>query len=328
MLSRSDSDSWLPHHRAKPSTEETQEEGSKRGEGSIAITAVFVNENYRGRGVAESLVRTATRFYLVGEEAPPMPSPALSSAAKNKNLAKEAASSAGSTSSESSSIAPEASPILPSPPKEIFDYVSIYVDPKNESTCRVFSRVGYGLMDKEETGEIPIPVLRDALGEQYRIEWEKAGMSRRSSIVRDDGHDSEDEDVVTPGLPVPGSLPASEPPNNPTQGQDEGNEDSDHTPQGTAKFTSNIAEKPDPLDTVPIPVHSVDFVEGEGEKEVAIEQVQEAEEEESGSPEPCCRSVEDWEVVSLRSRTSEEGRRIRGSRREGEKRLSIDGPWQ
>ena len=125
-----------------------------------------------------------------------------------------------------------------------------------------------------------------------------------------------------------GSLPASEPPNNETQGQDEGNEDSDHTPQGTAKFTSNIAEKPDPLDTVPIPVHSVDFVEGEGEKEVAIEQVQEAEEEESGSPEPCCRSVEDWEVVSLRSRTSEEGRRIRGSRREGEKRLSIDGPWQ
>lgn len=288
------------------------------GKGSIAITAVYVNESYRGRGVAESLVRTATRYYLAGEE-PPAASPSPGPASARLKRAGTASSGTGSSSAASSEnlTPPTPDPAAQAVLKELFDFVSVYVDPKNESTCRVFARVGYGIMDKESTEEIPIARLREALEVQYRLEYEQH---------------KEEKSPDTPGpKSMPGALPpAQEPAITPTAssaGAGPG-DDSDHTPQGTAAIPATSAvERADPIDLRPIPVHSVSSEAGEGDQVVQITQT--AEQEEEQEPEgPSCASVEDWEVVSLRSRTSEEGRRIRGSRREGEKRLSIDGPWQ
>lgn len=345
---------------ADPSTDNA-ETPEARGEGSIAITAVFVNESYRGRGVAESLVRTATRYYLAGEEPAPAPSPSLSST-KLKRIgsttgsSSSAASSVGNSTTESQSADGAVVPVLSAATKELFDFVSVYVDPKNESTCRVFSRVGYGIMDKEEREDIPIPRLREALGEQYRQEWELPLFTTRNSHLRGEGleEEAEEEALNTPGVPMPGALPkgdalptssdASAAPD-----QQDTSTDSDHTPKGTALISTTAAEKPDPIDLRPIPVHSInqpvqdECAAGEGDQIVAIktaravasevedelEGEQQAQvEEEAGPPLPQCASVEDWEVVSLRNRNTEEGRRIRGVRRDGEKRLSIDGPWQ
>ncbi|CAD6565449.1 MAG: hypothetical protein CYPHOPRED_005625 [Cyphobasidiales sp. Tagirdzhanova-0007] len=91
------------------------QEGDGAGRGSAAITAVFTAENYARRGVAESLIRTATRHYLADQG---------------------------------------------------FDSVSVYIDPRNESTCRLFARVGFGIAEQEEAEEIQVRMLRECLVRQ------------------------------------------------------------------------------------------------------------------------------------------------------------------
>ena len=346
--------------------------------GSISITAVFVDEAYRGRGVAESLVRTATRYYLTGEEIViPVPAaPKLKT--KTKKAAPTAAAAAGDpspirgitelpptppTDDDQSPGAPAAGATqAPQPPREIYDFVSVYVDPRNESTCRVFSRVGYGIMEKEQREEVPLPMLRNALGEQYRREYEGM-LSRRSSL----GRELLPALTTTAGTPdqddsqkrLPAGAPNSETDAAAAVEQAEGASNASpeaSTPTGlsaapadkTPQPTSSLEAVGDPLAELAGPALAkataqVSFAEGTEEAGSASREEQaegqghapaegyafpEQEQEESeddGPPLPLCRSVEEWQVVSLQR---PEERRVKGVKRDDAKRLSVDGPWQ
>ena len=371
--------------RFRPLVRQARDDGSDSEDapiqgGSISITAVFVDEAYRGRGVAESLVRTATRYYLTGEEIV-IPVPA---APKLKTKAKKATPTAAVAASGPSPIrgitelpptppadddqspgAPAAGATqAPRPPREIYDFVSVYVDPRNESTCRVFSRVGYGIMEKEQREEIPVPMLRNALGEQYRREYEGM-LSRRSSLGREllpavtTTAGTPDQDDQQKRLPAGASNPEAEAGATAEQAEGASNATPEvSTPTGlsappadkTPQPTSSLEAVGDPLAELTGPALAkaaaqVSFAEGteeagpaargeqaEGQGQAPAEgyafpgEEQEQEESENdGPPQPLCRSVEEWQVVSLQR---PEERRVKGVKRDDAKRLSIDGPWQ
>lgn len=248
----------------------SKSEGGK-GKGSVAITAVFTDDPYRSRGVAESLVRTATRYYLVDLE---------------------------------------------------YDYISVYVDPRNETTCRVFSRVGYGIIDREVNEEIPIKLIRNALIAQWEEEKEKY-----RNLLQNMGNnqfEDEDQDQTHETSQNTGSedIPVDEMPEN---------RRSPHSVVAARdtlsllKFAKKeISAHTDEISSTASRVHAEtgSLIPTDEENEAALQA-------ENGKP--LCTSSEEWQVVSLRSREIaliESRSRIRGhTRRDDNKRLSSEGPW-
>ena len=304
---------FLTTERKRPYTSSdlrSKKEGGK-GKGAVAITAVFTDEAYRSRGVAESLVRTATRYYLVDLE---------------------------------------------------YDYVSVYVDPRNESTCRVFSRVGYGIMDREVKEEIPVKLIRDAL----HVQWEDEKVKLQAMLDAQDAEeqnavshnaDGRRETIINPEEDIDGIIVSpgveneainqslgtdllSTSPTTPTLAN------SLQSAQDALKLLSNaLLSKAKQLnvdtsntdtsskaiagagagDSSSSPVNTAEsgnFIPTAEENEAALQA-------ENGKP--LCTSAEEWQVVSLKSREValvESRSRTRGqSRRESWKRMSSEGPW-
>jgi ribosomal protein S18 acetylase RimI-like enzyme len=257
---------FLTTERRRPysgSNVRSKADGGK-GKGSVAITAVFTEESYRSRGVAESLVRTATRYYLVDLE---------------------------------------------------YDYVSVYVDPRNETTCRVFSRVGYGIMDREVNEDIPVKLIRDALHIQWEEEKEKY-QAMLDHLASQGSHQLQLHDKEQSFDSANGSLlPATS-----TTSQ------SLLTARNTLslltaanKEVSSAIEESSPTTAH---AESGNLIPTAEENEAALQA-------ENGKP--LCTSSEEWQVVSLRSReVALVGTRSRArghARRDDSKRLSSEGPW-
>lgn len=245
-------------------------EGGK-GKGSVAITAVFTDEVYRSRGVAESLIRTSTRYYLVDLN---------------------------------------------------FDYVSVYIDPRNEIISRVFSRVGFGILDRKINEEIPIKLIRNALFLQWdeeKLKYQnllnKISYNNDTSLEGEDNHADiqKEEHPETDGRlneETPTALESLKAARNTLSLLTAANQEvSQHTAEISPTTSTGNAESGNLLPT-------------EEENEAALQA-------ENGKP--LCTSSEEWQVVSLRSREvalSESRSRIRGhTRRDDIKRLSSEGPW-
>lgn len=102
--------------------------------GSVAITAVYSEERYRRRGVAEGLIRAATRYYLADRP-------------------------------------------------DNYQFVSAYIDPRNEHACKLFARVGFGVADKEEHEPLQVRLIHKALIEQIRISKEHSSRNNSTEEV-------------------------------------------------------------------------------------------------------------------------------------------------
>ena len=232
-------------------------EGGK-GKGSVAITAVFTDEPYRSRGVAESLVRTSTRYYLVDLN---------------------------------------------------FDYISVYVDPRNETTCRVFSRVGYGIIDREVNEEIPIKLIKDALHIQWEEEKEKYNkvldqMARNVIIQQQAQEKEENDDNNKNGNDTEDILETLQSPavkqtlltakNTLSLLTAANNEASKALPANNLSPTSSSSvAAATPTTATTTNAKSGSLIPTEEENEAALQA-------ENGKP--LCTSSEEWQVVSLRSR--------------------------
>lgn len=296
---------FLTTERKRPYTGShlrSKRDGGK-GKGSVAITAVFTEEAYRGRGVAESLVRTATRYYLVDLE---------------------------------------------------YDYVSVYVDPRNESTCRVFSRVGYGIMDREVKEEIPVKLIRDAL----HVQWEEEKIKLQAVLDEQDAEEEAavankrsptaeeavEDTIVSPGVEREAAFQSldskhlSALPTTPTVSESlrSARDALSLLSTANAEIEANTAEHlGDPQkeeaqqDTTKIITDSSPVNTESGSLIPTAEETEAALQAENGKP--LCTSAEEWQVVSLKSREVamlEHRSRARGhSRREDWKRISSEGPW-
>lgn len=293
-----------------PSTICSKSNGGK-GKGSVAITAVFTEEAFRSRGVAESLVRTSTRYYLVDLE---------------------------------------------------YDYVSVYVDPRNETTCRVFSRVGYGIMDREVKEEIPVKLIRDALHAQWEeekarqqtlLEEEEDQEEQREVNAQLGQNDDEVDDTIhSYGVECDRSASLStsykasthersiesardalsllSAANAQIQANTEAHQaqaqSSNQAPKASseapARRASNATSAGSPINITTPNTESGNLIPTAEENEAALQA-------ENGKP--LCTSVEEWQVVSLKSREvalMESRSRVRGhARRDDSKRLSSEGPW-
>jgi ribosomal protein S18 acetylase RimI-like enzyme len=227
-----------------------------KGKGSVAITAVFTEEVYRSRGVAESLVRAATRYHLVDLQ---------------------------------------------------YDYVSIYVDPRNETTCRVFSRVGFGIMDREVKEEIPVKLIKIALHQQWeeekaQVEAEEAA---NDALLLAQTENDEDGSNSIPIIRTSAVIREQEEKEQQALKQKDGN--------GTGASAIPSAGAGGLLPT-------------DEENEAALEA-------ENGKP--LCSSAEEWQVVSLKARdqshtmmTADARSRMRGHAKwDDPRRLSTEVPW-
>ena len=197
-----------------------------RGGGSIAITAVYTQENYRRRGVAESLVRTATRHYLGGDEA--------------------------------------------------CESVNVYIDPRSESTCRLFERVGFGIGERECAEDVPVKMISDCLVVQIR-EQDELGHSSTSNTQ---GVASASEMTSTDDI----QLEISEADKTPLQeSTGNGNDAIDYIdPSTSTSIPSSVATLSSPAASLLAPVE-IDVIKKTDDIDTRV----------------TVRSSEEWQVVAL-----------------------------
>jgi hypothetical protein len=107
---------------------------------------------------------------------------------------------ASSSSASKSTTSPPKGEEKGLPDKGNIDYISVFVDARAESAISLFSRVGYGVGERETVQDIPVASIRKCLTKQV-AELDKAQeqeIIHISASVRELGHEGLDvEDVGT-----------------------------------------------------------------------------------------------------------------------------------